>query len=209
MDKPSRNDLCPCGSGKKYKACCWEIDQQRAAVLATDRERFEQAAAQAMDRAVELLEAEDDSPLEDELEGALETLGGLLELGGPLDTARFDERAFDGLASAWMDEYESNLEPDSPEPGADPERDAEVTERMLAAVLPKLATTQEIRRFSRYFGDAILDPDLEPEERVAVAVAYLTIDPQVPSEASLGLREIYFAHLDDWAQDEEEYEEPQ
>ena len=22
-----RNDLCPCGSGKKYKACCWNKDQ--------------------------------------------------------------------------------------------------------------------------------------------------------------------------------------
>jgi hypothetical protein len=21
-DKPGRNDLCPCGSGKKYKSCC-------------------------------------------------------------------------------------------------------------------------------------------------------------------------------------------
>lgn len=25
---PSRNDKCPCGSGKKYKNCCIEIDQQ-------------------------------------------------------------------------------------------------------------------------------------------------------------------------------------
>lgn len=22
-DKPGRNDPCPCGSGKKYKSCCW------------------------------------------------------------------------------------------------------------------------------------------------------------------------------------------
>jgi protein translocase subunit secA len=21
--KPGRNDPCPCGSGKKYKKCCW------------------------------------------------------------------------------------------------------------------------------------------------------------------------------------------
>ena len=25
---PNRNDKCPCGSGKKYKNCCMEIDQQ-------------------------------------------------------------------------------------------------------------------------------------------------------------------------------------
>jgi uncharacterized protein len=23
-DKPGRNDPCPCGSGKKYKACCFQ-----------------------------------------------------------------------------------------------------------------------------------------------------------------------------------------
>jgi uncharacterized protein YecA (UPF0149 family) len=23
---PSRNDLCPCGSGKKYKKCCMDIN---------------------------------------------------------------------------------------------------------------------------------------------------------------------------------------
>lgn len=25
---PNRNDPCPCGSGKKYKNCCMEIDKQ-------------------------------------------------------------------------------------------------------------------------------------------------------------------------------------
>lgn len=26
-DKPKRNDPCPCGSGKKYKNCCYGKDQ--------------------------------------------------------------------------------------------------------------------------------------------------------------------------------------
>lgn len=25
---PQRNDLCPCGSGKKYKNCCLEINKE-------------------------------------------------------------------------------------------------------------------------------------------------------------------------------------
>jgi hypothetical protein len=25
----NRNDLCPCGSGKKYKQCCQALDQQK------------------------------------------------------------------------------------------------------------------------------------------------------------------------------------
>lgn len=30
-EKAGRNDPCPCGSGKKYKACCWnkELPQTR------------------------------------------------------------------------------------------------------------------------------------------------------------------------------------
>ncbi|MBU0769275.1 MAG: SEC-C domain-containing protein [Proteobacteria bacterium] len=27
MVKPKRNDPCPCGSGKKYKKCCYDKDQ--------------------------------------------------------------------------------------------------------------------------------------------------------------------------------------
>jgi len=27
MAKPGRNDRCPCGSGKKYKACCLTKDE--------------------------------------------------------------------------------------------------------------------------------------------------------------------------------------
>ena len=30
MSKPSRNDPCPCGSGKKYKKCCLPRDQAKA-----------------------------------------------------------------------------------------------------------------------------------------------------------------------------------
>jgi len=38
-NKTSRNDPCPCGSGKKYKKCCQEKDQ------ATERAEFMRAAA--------------------------------------------------------------------------------------------------------------------------------------------------------------------
>ena len=31
MGKVGRNDPCPCGSGKKYKKCCMEKDEERAA----------------------------------------------------------------------------------------------------------------------------------------------------------------------------------
>ena len=28
-EKHSRNEPCPCGSGKKYKKCCWKKEQQK------------------------------------------------------------------------------------------------------------------------------------------------------------------------------------
>ena len=37
MAKPGRNDPCPCGSGKKYKRCCFDEDEaaERTALAAT------------------------------------------------------------------------------------------------------------------------------------------------------------------------------
>ena len=47
MAKPGRNDRCPCGSGKKYKACC--LTQDTAAEL----ERLAAAQAARESRAAE------------------------------------------------------------------------------------------------------------------------------------------------------------
>jgi tetratricopeptide (TPR) repeat protein len=47
MAKPGRNDRCPCGSGKKYKACCLTQDE------AAEREQLAKAQAGRDDRAAE------------------------------------------------------------------------------------------------------------------------------------------------------------
>ena len=47
MAKPGRNDRCPCGSGKKYKACCLTKDE------AAERERLTAAQADRDERAAE------------------------------------------------------------------------------------------------------------------------------------------------------------
>jgi tetratricopeptide (TPR) repeat protein len=41
MAKTGRNDPCPCGSGRKYKLCCLEKDEE------AERGRFKRAAAEA------------------------------------------------------------------------------------------------------------------------------------------------------------------
>jgi uncharacterized protein YecA (UPF0149 family) len=47
MAKPGRNDRCPCGSGKKYKACCLTKDEAAA------REQLATAQAQREEHAAE------------------------------------------------------------------------------------------------------------------------------------------------------------
>jgi tetratricopeptide (TPR) repeat protein len=47
MAKPGRNDRCPCGSGKKYKACCLTKDE------AVEHERLAAAQAQRENQAAE------------------------------------------------------------------------------------------------------------------------------------------------------------
>ena len=38
MEKPGRNQPCPCGSGKKYKHCCLDKDEAAASARARDHE---------------------------------------------------------------------------------------------------------------------------------------------------------------------------
>ena len=47
MAKPGRNDRCPCGSGKKYKACCLTRDE------AAERQELAKAQAGRDERAAE------------------------------------------------------------------------------------------------------------------------------------------------------------
>ena len=51
MAKPGRNDRCPCGSGKKYKACCLTTDEaaEREVLAAAQAGRDERAAAKRLE----------------------------------------------------------------------------------------------------------------------------------------------------------------
>ena len=62
MAKPGRNDRCPCGSGKKYKACCLTADE------AAEREQLAKAqAALEHDMAFYQLSDEDVAALYDKI----------------------------------------------------------------------------------------------------------------------------------------------
>jgi tetratricopeptide (TPR) repeat protein len=51
MAKPGRNDRCPCGSGKKYKACCLARDEaaEHERLAAQQAEREERAAGKRLE----------------------------------------------------------------------------------------------------------------------------------------------------------------
>jgi len=44
MNKPGRNDPCPCGSGKKYKRCCAVKDERAASARAREYETMPKAS---------------------------------------------------------------------------------------------------------------------------------------------------------------------
>lgn len=45
-EKIGRNDLCPCGSGLKYKKCCAAKEEAEQALVSRVTERFQQRMAQ-------------------------------------------------------------------------------------------------------------------------------------------------------------------
>ena len=76
MAKPGRNDRCPCGSGKKYKACCLTKDE------ATERERLTAAQADRDERAAEKRQS---------LREVREALMAKLAGGAPIHDDFFDD----------------------------------------------------------------------------------------------------------------------
>ena len=101
MAKPGRNDRCPCGSGKKYKACCLTRDE----AAETERLAAEQAGREhrAAARRDELRQAREaitagfmasdplDDLIDDELDATSNAVVDLIE-AGKLDEAEATAR---------------------------------------------------------------------------------------------------------------------
>ncbi|MFM9938228.1 MAG: SEC-C metal-binding domain-containing protein [Hyphomicrobiaceae bacterium] len=87
MAKPGRNDRCPCGSGKKYKACCLTKDE------AGERERLAVAQAARDARA-----GEKQKSLREVREALMAKLAG----AAPLDNDVFDDDLTD-VSNAVLD----------------------------------------------------------------------------------------------------------
>ena len=95
MAKPGRNDRCPCGSGKKYKACCLTRDEaaERDGLAAAQARREERAAEQRQHErelraeiAARMRMAEEADVYDDALEDASNAVVDLIR-AGKLDEA--------------------------------------------------------------------------------------------------------------------------
>jgi tetratricopeptide (TPR) repeat protein len=95
MAKPGRNDRCPCGSGKKYKACCLTKDEaaERDGLAEAQARRDERAEARRLEVrqmraevAARLRIAEEEDVYEDELDAASNAVVHLVK-SGMLDEA--------------------------------------------------------------------------------------------------------------------------
>ncbi|HEX8441094.1 SEC-C domain-containing protein [Archangium sp.] len=105
--KPGRNDPCPCGSGKKYKACHASEDRARETVAPP-------AAAPAHPLARDLQAAMDmlgDSDMS-RVSETLGHLGELLKQWGPGPGLRFDAEAFEKHVSRVLERLDEAVERD-------------------------------------------------------------------------------------------------
>jgi len=87
MSKISRNDPCPCGSGKKYKKCCARIEQERQKKKRSSGKKFQPfsggAPGQSLAKKVfKVLSTPMGEPSE-EKEGSYGTLEELIEKNAP------------------------------------------------------------------------------------------------------------------------------
>ncbi|MBM7112958.1 SEC-C metal-binding domain-containing protein [Archangium primigenium] len=132
--KPGRNEPCPCGSGKKYKACHAAEDRLRES--AAPAPRAGHPLADELQKAMALLRGED-------LEGVsrtLEHLGGLLTQWGPVPGLRFDAALFHTHVSRQLDRMEEAVERD-PAQARNALRLSTVRELGTRAFLDKLRAT--------------------------------------------------------------------
>jgi tetratricopeptide (TPR) repeat protein len=98
MAKPGRNDRCPCGSGKKYKACCLtkdeaaEHEQLAKAQVARDERTAEKRQSLREVREAMLAKLSGTEEPEDDLDAASNAVFALIR-AGKLDEAEAAARA--------------------------------------------------------------------------------------------------------------------
>ncbi|XXF77712.1 SEC-C domain-containing protein [Myxococcaceae bacterium GXIMD 01537] len=155
--KPGRNDPCPCGSGKKYKACHAAEDRARASAAAASPAA--QPLAAELQAAMALLGDPDTA----KLTGALDTLEALLRAWGPAPELRFDGPGFDAHVAKAIGAMGAAIEQDT----------ARAKRELLASTAGALATRSFLDRFRVALLARAAESSRPAEERQALCVAAL------------------------------------
>ncbi|WP_199242892.1 YecA family protein [Vitiosangium sp. GDMCC 1.1324] len=156
--KPGRNDPCPCGSGKKYKACHAAEDREREAA-APPPAPAQHPLAKDLQAAMDMLGEADLTRVSE----TLDTLGALLTRWGPAPGLRFDAGAFNTYVSRELERLEEAVERD-PAQARNALRLGTVRELGTRAFLEKLRSTLLARATT---------PGLSSEERQALCLGAL------------------------------------
>ena len=156
MSKPGRNDPCPCGSGKKYKACHASEDRAREPAASNGLPSGAQAGMQA---ALALIQAADVP----RIEAALQRTGALLAAWGPGEATRFPEKAFDAHIDQEVPRVSSLAETNAEEARAS----------LMRSTLGALGSKKLLESLQAAFLERALTDELPAEERQALYVAAL------------------------------------
>ncbi|WP_309891664.1 SEC-C domain-containing protein [Archangium sp.] len=105
--KPGRNDPCPCGSGKKYKAC-HAGDDRAQEVAASPPPAAAHPLAKDLQAALDMLGQSDMTRVSE----TLTRLGELLKGWGPAPGLRFDSDGFEKHVSRQLERLEQAIERD-------------------------------------------------------------------------------------------------
>src|SRR5512140_2408336 len=163
--KPGRNDPCPCGSGKKYKACHAAEDRARAAPPPAQPHPL----TGDLQAAMALLGDPDVS----KLSRALDQLGALLTKWGPAPNLRFDNAAFDAHLTQALEALPDTVEKDP----------AQAHRELLVGTVRQFGT----RAFLDGFRAAVLQRATEsghtPEDRQALCVGALLASPSAKKDS--------------------------
>lgn len=159
--KPGRNDPCPCGSGKKYKACHAAEDKAResAEAAAAPTQAAQAALVRDAQAAMAMLGEADMTRVSE----TLDHLGELLTQWGPAPGLRFDDAAFNTHVTRELERLEEAVERD-PAQARHALKLSTVRELGTRAFLEKLRTTLLARAAA---------PALTSEDRQALCLGSL------------------------------------
>ena len=199
MTRTGRNEICPCGSGRKYKRCCLEREEERArglnaARLERDRVLSEPAEEGEIESALATTFAAIRARDDETLVRLLERFAEFLASGGALEDLKFDDAAFAGAVERALASRGRT-------------RGAKARELLFRSTIGELADRQLLRRFRDLLALALEAASLAAPDREAVAAAIMCLAPvverNVPAADSPTLEVIFSVQLERWVKRQE------